>query len=77
MIERAIKLGVPLFNKGDPAACAAVYEITCEALRVMPEVAPASRQTLTQALTEIREEKSARKQAWILRDALDRVAAAR
>lgn len=77
LIERAIELGVPLFNHGDPAACAAVYEITCEALRIMPEVAPASRQTLTQALTEIREEKSARKQAWILRDALDRVAAAR
>jgi NADH dehydrogenase [ubiquinone] 1 alpha subcomplex assembly factor 1 len=77
LIERAIELGVPLFNHGDPAAFAAVYEITCEALRVMPEVAPASRQTLTQALTDFREEKSARKQAWILRDALDRVAAGR
>jgi transforming growth factor-beta-induced protein len=77
LIERAIERGVPLFNGGDHAACAAVYEITCEALRVMPGVAAASREILTQALTESQEEKSARKQAWILRTALDQVAAAR
>jgi uncharacterized surface protein with fasciclin (FAS1) repeats len=77
LIERAIERGVPLFNDGDPAACAAVYEITCEALRVIPGVATASREILTQALTESQAEKSARKQAWILRTALDQVAAAR
>ena len=74
LIKLAISRGVPLFNDGHPAACAAVYEITCQALRVMPSVTPASREILTTALTEIQEEKSARKQAWILRAALDRVA---
>ena len=74
LIKLAISRGVRLFNDGDPAACAAVYEITCQALRVMPSVTPASRKILTTALTEIQEEKSARKQAWILRAALDRVA---
>jgi hypothetical protein len=52
LIKLAISRGVPLFNDGHPAACAAVYEITCQALRVMPSVTPASREILTTALTE-------------------------
>ncbi|MBP7865884.1 MAG: fasciclin domain-containing protein [Acidobacteria bacterium] len=75
LVEMAIDRGVPLFNGGQVAACAAVYEITCEALRAMPEVSEASRKDLERALRAMRAEKSAREKAWILRRALDRILA--
>jgi uncharacterized surface protein with fasciclin (FAS1) repeats len=75
LIELAIQRGVPLFNDGSPAACAAVYEITCEALRVAPGLTEPSRQDLAVALQETRAANDPRKRAWILRRALDRVGA--
>ena len=71
LIEMAIKRGVPLFNKGDVAACAAIYEITCEALQGMTEVTEESRAELVKSLKAARGESSPRNQAWILRAALD------
>ena len=73
LIELAIDRGVPLFNDGNPAACAAVYEIACESLRVLPDVSEASRKDLERALREMRAETTPRQKAWILRNALDRV----
>ena len=73
LIELAITRGVPLYNDGDEAGCAAVYEITCESLRANPQTSKKSRVTLTEALTEMREEDSARRKAWILRNALDEI----
>ena len=75
LIELAIDRGVPLFNDGQHAACAAVYEVTCEALRARPEVSEASRQDLERALQNMRAEKSVREKAWILRRGLDRTLA--
>ena len=72
LIELAIDRGVPLFNKGDFAACTAVYELTCEALRVMNGVPEPCRKQLAEALNAARVEQSGRQQAWILRDGLDR-----
>jgi uncharacterized surface protein with fasciclin (FAS1) repeats len=71
LIELAIERGVPLFNKGDAMACAAVYEITCEALQAMDELCEKSRKDLAQALQSARSESSPRQQAWILRKGLD------
>ncbi len=71
LIELAIERGVPIFNNGDVAACAALYEITAEALRTLNTVPEASRKVLAKALKEARLEKSARQRAWILRAALD------
>jgi uncharacterized surface protein with fasciclin (FAS1) repeats len=71
LIELAIDRGVPLFNQGEVAACAAVYEVTCEALRVMDAVPETSRRELAASLKAARGEKSVRQQAWILRDAMD------
>ena len=71
LIELAINRGVPIFNKGDVEACAALYEITCEALRSMSEVPEASRKEIARSLQSARSEKSDRKQAWILREAMD------
>lgn len=73
LIDLAIKRGVPLFNHGSPRACAAVYEVTCEALLMHPEIAEASRKDLCKALNKMRAAKSQREKAWILRYALDSV----
>lgn len=73
LVELAIDRGVPLFNDGNPAACAAVYELACEALRTRSDVPETSRSDLARALRDMRAEPSARQKAWILRNALDRV----
>ena len=50
LIELAIDRGVPLFNADQLAACVAVYEVTCEALRApILERAKAFREQLTAA----------------------------
>ena len=74
LISLAIERGVPLFNSGNASACAAIYEVTCEALRSIPGVSAASRKDLAKALADIRTAKSDHDRAWILRHALDRVA---
>jgi uncharacterized surface protein with fasciclin (FAS1) repeats len=71
LIELAIERGVPLFNKGETAACAALYEITCEALQTMDQLCEKSRKELAQTLQAARAESSPRQQAWILREGLD------
>jgi hypothetical protein len=71
LIELAINRGVPIFNNGDVEACAALYEITCEALRSMTEVPEANRKEIERSLQSARSEKSDRKTAWILRQAMD------
>ena len=73
LIELAIERGVPLFNNGDPAACSAVYEITCEALRSMDSVSKKSREDIGVALDKMRTERKDSEKAWILRRALDKV----
>jgi uncharacterized surface protein with fasciclin (FAS1) repeats len=71
LIELAIERGVPLFNKGETAACAALYEITFEALQAMDELCDESRKELANTLQSARAESSPRQQAWILREGLD------
>lgn len=71
LIELAIARGVPVFNDGNTAECAAIYEITVEALRAMSALSKESRTHLADAINAAEAESSARKQAWILRDALD------
>ncbi len=73
VIELAIQRGVPLFNAGQHAACAAVYEVTIESLLKShtESLADKDRSALQAALNNMRAEKDARQQAWILRGALD------
>ena len=75
LIELAIERGVPIFNHGDLAGCAALYEVTADALRTLRSVPEASRKVLANALQEARLEKSPRQRAWILRAALDQTLA--
>lgn len=72
LIALSIERGVTLFNKGETAACAAIYEITCEALRVRDDVPEASRKELARALKAASAEPSDREKAWILRGGIDR-----
>ena len=71
LIGLAIQRGVPTFNNGDVAGCAAIYEVTSEALRTMDSVPEESRKVLAKALKSARAESSARQRAWILRGAID------
>jgi len=71
LIELAVHRGVPIFNHGDVAGCAAIYEVTCEALRATGSVPEESRKVLAKALKAARAESSARQRAWILRGAID------
>ena len=75
MIELAIERGVPLFNDGQHAACAAVYEVTIESLLKSQNEAlgDKDRDALQEALGKMRAEGDPRRQAWILRRALDTV----
>jgi NADH dehydrogenase [ubiquinone] 1 alpha subcomplex assembly factor 1 len=73
LIERAIERGVPLFNDGNPAACAAVYEVTSRALidlagdELDADVIAALERGLRGAsLTD-----DSQRQAWLLRYSLD------
>ncbi len=76
LIELSIDKAVPLFNSGEVAGCAALYEVTCEALRSNASLPEGFRKELASSLNEARAEESARKRAWILRGALDRAWAA-
>lgn len=73
VIDLAIERGVPLFNAGQPAACAAIYEVTVESLLKNQNgaLADKERSMLQKALDNMRAEKDPRQQAWILRRALD------
>jgi len=73
IVGMAIDKGVPLFNHGNHAACAAVYEMTAEMLLMMPEdeVGPAQRQMLKMALNQAAMNPNATDNAWTMRRALD------
>ncbi|MBC8469079.1 MAG: CIA30 family protein [Planctomycetes bacterium] len=74
VIELAISRGVPLFNSGQPSACAAIYEVAAESLLKSHTNAlgDKNRSALRNALKKIRgDEEDASQQAWTLRRALD------
>jgi len=75
VIVIAIDRGVPLFNAGQPAACAAIYEVAIESLLKShtDALAKEDRSTLQSALNKMRSEKDSNQKAWILRLALDTV----
>jgi uncharacterized surface protein with fasciclin (FAS1) repeats len=72
LVQLAIERGVPLFNNGNPGACADVYEVACEGLLLMGSIPADSRKHLGNALVKMRAARSPSQKAWILRYALDR-----
>ncbi|WP_309022906.1 CIA30 family protein [Pelagicoccus sp. SDUM812002] len=71
LISLAIERGVPLFNDGNPAACAAIYEVACTALIALPGTNDSEAANLRVALRETETTDNPVKKAWILRYALD------
>lgn len=75
LFARAIERGVPLFNAGERAGCAAIYEV---AIAAVVEFGAGSLDrdslaTLEEALRDGAAEKSDRERAWLYRRAMDRV----
>jgi uncharacterized surface protein with fasciclin (FAS1) repeats len=75
LIALAIERGVPLFNDGQPAACAAIYEVTAESLIAFAQLPAAANQILRTALAESAKNPDPTERAWTLRRALDRTLA--
>ncbi len=75
VIDLAIQRGVPLFNDGDPAATAAIYEVAARAVVALgDEVPPAARASLAGGIEHANRTHEAGRRAWVLRHALDRAA---
>jgi uncharacterized surface protein with fasciclin (FAS1) repeats len=75
LVELAIERGVPIFNDGNPAACAAIYEVTLSAIIDLASdvVGNDAVESLRLAFAQGQAEKDASKRAWIFRRAMDRV----
>ncbi len=75
LVELAIARGVPMFNDGNPEACAAIYEVTISALVDLARgiLGNEGVERLSLALANGQAEKDAAKRAWIFRRAMDRV----
>ena len=77
LIRTAINRGAPLYNRGQEAACAAIYEVTAKALLDLDAELPTSAQRpLRRALRQVRYNHDSDARAWILREALDEAYAA-
>jgi uncharacterized surface protein with fasciclin (FAS1) repeats len=75
MIEGAIQRGAPLFNNGQAAACAAIYEVAASAILMYEDDLPRdARVALTRAMRESSSMRSAEDRAWAMRRGLDRAA---
>jgi len=73
IINLAISRGVPLFNNGNPEACATIYEIACLALLQRNDLSQSTKTKIFQSLKDASQAQSFTRQAWILRYALDDV----
>ena len=74
LFELAIERGVPLFNDGDPASCAALYEIAITAVVLLGDNSTTMQTgtTLSDALKAGKANADPKERAWIYRRALDR-----
>ena len=71
IIALAVKRGAPLFNDGQPAACAAIYEVTAESILALGQLPPAAEKALRGALDGTARTSDAGERAWTLRRGLD------
>ena len=73
IIEMAVRRGAPIYNQGDAASCAALYEMTAiSLLQAHGDLPPQCRQALKEALIERRSVHSDDQRAWVMRHGLDR-----
>lgn len=73
LIDIAIRRGVPLYNRGEPGATAAIYEVAARGVLALGDEVPTSaRRRLSRALRDA--DASDDDRAWALRRALDEAA---
>ena len=72
-IEASISRGAPLYNAGEPRACAEVYTRTVKSLLCLApgQLSPQAVERLATAVREAEETEDASERAWILRRAMD------
>ncbi|MEM1446195.1 MAG: fasciclin domain-containing protein [Planctomycetota bacterium] len=71
IIELAIKRGVPMYNRGQHAACAAIYEVTLLALTSHPDIHDAGKSLAMRTLKDGRNVHGMDARAWAFRRGLD------
>jgi len=72
LLELAVQRGAPIFNRGEPYACAAIYEVALRSIVDRPGDLPASvTDPLRRALAEIELEGDGTSSAWALRRGID------
>lgn len=71
LIEEAIGLGVPLYNSGQAAACAAVYQVTLRSLLLFAPTVSEKQPVINALRTAANQDPERR--AWTLRYALDAI----
>ena len=78
ILELAIERGVPRFNAGDAASCAALYELAVLSVVLLGDdaVTTAAKAELAEALERGAATRDDSERAWILRRAMDRALAA-
>ena len=74
ILELAIERGVPRFNAGDTASCAALYELAIASVVLLGEdaISANAKADLSKALEEGAAHQDASERAWIYRRAMDR-----
>ena len=74
VLELAIERGVPRFNAGDAASCAALYELAIASVVLLGDDAVTSgvKVYLSEALEKGSEFQDASDRSWIYRRAMDR-----
>lgn len=73
LIDMAIERGVPLFNGGQPAACAAVYEVAIAALVDDTGMSASQRRLAQMSFAHGAEMHDAHARAWAYRKTLDKL----
>ena len=78
LLENAVDRGAPIFNDGNPAACAAIYATALEAAVLVEGygIEASARKRIATRLAEIDSMTDAREQAWAYRRIIDSLVAA-
>ena len=72
LIQMAINKGAPMYNHGNHAACAAIYEMAATSILALETDLPSeARMALSNALVEMKGSHDSADQAWIMRRGLD------
>ena len=74
ILELAIERGVPRFNAGDAASCAALYELSIVSVMLLgaDTLSPSAKTDLAQALEQGAAHEEVSERAWVYRRAMDR-----